>query len=117
MELGEFKGYIQTLPSGTKFEYSLSDPFSWRGDYSEVAFSISYTPSSREDILVKIESALTNEFSGYTGEKYRFRNHTKINFEENIRNLTDGGYAEDWLAELTDIGREERLIKLIFNNK
>jgi len=51
MELKEFKQHIESFPKGTKFSYGISKPFSWRGSYDEVAFSIIENEISREDIL------------------------------------------------------------------
>ena len=46
MELKNLKDYISSFPNETVFKYGISKPFSWRGSYDEVAFSIE-TPMTR----------------------------------------------------------------------
>lgn len=118
MQLGGLKMYIESFPEGTVFNYSLSDPFSWRGVYAEVAFSIERTTSTREELLIKIEKALTNTFYGYKGGEYQFDNHTTVNFEENRGSWSDGGYVNALIEEVTEekeyMTPEEKLTRLIF---
>ena len=117
MQLGEFKKYIESFLEGAMFDFSISEPFSWRGDYSEPAFSLSKTPSTREDILANIELALTNTFHGYKGGSYKFMESDYVNFESGFGRWSDGGYTQEWIEDLSgDDSRteEERLIKLMF---
>ena len=93
MNLQEFKEHFENAPEGKQFLYGISHPFSWRGDYSQVAFAITYGPMSREEILANIEEAYTNSFYGYKGGKYRYDDSTPINFEEKgYQNYSDGNY-------------------------
>lgn len=117
MQLGEFKKYIESFPEGTMFDFSISEPFSWRGSYCEPAFSLSKKQSSREDILKNVELALTNTFHGYKGGDYKFRESDYINFESEWRSWSDGGYTQQWIEDLTEDDtrtQEEKLIKLMF---
>lgn len=118
MNLGEFKKHIESFPNGHVFNYGISEPFSWRGVYAEVAFSIVKKETSREDIVAKIEAALTDEFEGWKGGKYRYNEYTSVNFEETQRNWSDGEYCQWAISEITkeDVCRtqEERLVKLAF---
>lgn len=118
MTLKEFKDYIESLPEKHKFGYGISNPFSWRGSYDEVAFSITDRPTYKEDILDKINSAYMNIFEGYKGGQYRYSDNTPIHFEDNIGDWTDGRYCSEKIAEIegSDIyqSQEERLVKLAF---
>ena len=67
MELKDFKQHISNFPKGTVFNYGISKPFSWRGSYDEVAFSLVESQMTREEILSNIELAYTETFNGYKG--------------------------------------------------
>lgn len=120
MNLGELKKYIESFPDGTRLEYSLSEPFSWRGVYAEVAFSIKDKQCTKEELLAKIEMALSDEFYGYKGGDFRYDEHTPVNFEEDCGSYTDGGYTEKKISEILKLSPasspEERLVKLAFKN-
>lgn len=120
MTLGELKQYVESLPAGSEFMRGLSDPFSWRGSYDEVAFAIEDTYCTREEILEKVEQALTKEFYGWKGGTYRYSNDTPINFEHEQRAWSNGDYTENWIDKLMEReprkSPEERLIKLLFKN-
>lgn len=120
MNLGELKKYIKSFPDGTRFEYSLSDPFSWRGSYDEVAFSIEEVSATKEELLEKITKAFTQEFCGYKGGDYRYNGQTPVNFEADESSYSDGGYVEDQISKILDLSLvsspEERLIKLAFKS-
>jgi hypothetical protein len=100
MKLIDLKKHIESFPNGKRFSFGLSDPFSWRGDYSEVAFSVLETPMSRAEILEKIERALNEEFIGYKGGEYRYNENTPVNFEKSARDWSDGNYAADFFLKL-----------------
>lgn len=118
MTLGELKSHIENHPNGTNFNYSLSNPFSWRGIYAEVAFAIEKIPSTKEELLKKVEMALNNTFTGYKGGDYKYSEYTDIHFEESIGRWTDGDYVRNLIEEITDeeqyVDDETKLIKLIF---
>lgn len=120
MNLGELKKYIESFPDGTRFEYSLSEPFSWRGVYAEVAFSIKGESCTKEELLAKIGVALTDEFYGYKGGNFKYNEYTPVNFEEDYRSWSDGGYTERMISELSETplatSPEERLVKLAFKD-
>jgi hypothetical protein len=119
MDLGQFKEYISKFPEGKIFTYGISKPFSWRGSYDEVAFAILESEMSRDDILSQINRALNGVFEGYKGGAFSYYESTKVNFEETIRNYTDGGYAGEWIAKIESTtaykSQEERLVNLAFN--
>ena len=71
MKLKDFKQHISNFPKLTEFNYGISKPFSWRGSYDEVAFSIVEYPMTREEILANIELAYTETFYGYKGGEYQ----------------------------------------------
>lgn len=119
MNLKELKEYLESFDKGTVFNFGLSNPFSWRGSYDEVAFNIVEEKTSKEDILSKIEMAYTQTFYGYKGGEYRYNEYTQVNYEEDIRSWTDGGYTEEWISKIegteTYKGPQDRLTKLLFN--
>lgn len=83
MTLGRLKKHIETFPNMYSFKWSLSDPFIWIADESEIAFSLLREGSTREKNLEKIEEALNlpniNEYSD-------------VNFEENYMSYSKGEY-------------------------
>lgn len=81
MELHELKKYISGFPEGKLFNYGISKPFSWRGSYDEVAFSIVEESMTREEILANIELAYTKTFYGYKGGEYQYNDYLMPNAE------------------------------------
>lgn len=118
MELGQFKKHIESFPKGTSFEFGISEPFSWRGVYAEVAFEMLEQPMTREEILANIELAYTTTFRGYKGGQYIYGDDTPINFESDYGSWTDGGYASHWISRIEDMEdyqtNEDRLVKIAF---
>jgi len=120
MTLIDLKEYFEKFPEKIKFDYGVSEPFSWRGRYDEVAFEILDQGMTREQILHNIKFAYIGEFSGYKGGKYEYDDFTEIHFEVDTSSYTDGGYVANWIAKLENkspnYSQEERLIKLAFSN-
>ena len=119
MELKDFKQHIWDFKTGTQFNFGITKPFSWRGSYGEVAFSIVESPMSREDILANIELAYTETFFGYKGGEYSYGDYTSVNFEEEGRgNYSDGDYTAKMISKLEGTSKyksqEDRLVKLAF---
>lgn len=119
MELKDLKQHILNFPEGTQFNYGISEPFSWRGIYDEVTFSIIEGSMTREEILKNIELAYTEKFYGYKGGEYRYSDWTTVNFEEEgSRYYSDGGYTAKMIAKIEKTeeyrSQEERLVKLAF---
>ena len=119
MNLKDFKEHISNYPNQTNFNYGVSKPFSWRGSYDKVGFSIVESPMTREEILVNIELAYTEIFSGYKGGDYEYSDYTTINFEGGGNSdYTDGEYVGQMIAKIEGgevyLSQEERLIKLAF---
>lgn len=119
MILKEFKDYISQIPENTEFEYGVSEPFSWRGSYDEVAFNIVKQPMSREAILINIELAYSGTFYGYKGGEYEYNDYTPVSFEEDRSCYTDGMYCSKWiekLGEKIEPSPEMELVKRAFTN-
>ena len=119
MELKEFKQQIEKAEMGKTFDFGISEPFSWRGIYAEVAFEMLEQPMTREEILANIEKAYSEEFYGYKGGTFRYDDHTEVHFESNSGSWTDGGYCANWIAKIEDDepyeSQEMRLVKLAFS--
>ena len=119
MTLGQLIEKINALESADKYAYTLSDPFSWRGSYCEVCFSIekAETPVGKEELLRKANLALAGVFYGYKGGTYTYDLDTKVNFEKSFRSYTDGGYAKDKVVEISVVEPmdiEEQLVYAAF---
>ena len=121
MNLGQFEQHIKSFPEGTIFKYGISEPFSWRGVYAEVAFQMLEESMTREQILERIQEAYNGIFVGYKGGEYRYCETTDVNFECDYGRYTDGGYTSQWIAKLEETepyqSQEERLVKLAFSNR
>ncbi len=119
MKLQDFKEYISNFPIRTVFNYGISEPFSWRGDYSEVAFAITKGKTSREGILSSIQLAYEERFAGYKGTINEYDGCTPIHFEKGCKYYTDGKYSWDKIAEIEGSEAyksvEEKLVKLAFH--
>lgn len=77
MTIKELKNYFEDT---VNLKFYLTDVFSWRGSYDEVAF----TPSkqgSRKESLTLIERALTEVFRGWKGGHYVYDETTEVHFE------------------------------------
>ena len=119
MRLIEFKNYITSFEAGTVFDYGISEPFSWRGYYYEVAFEfLRETPMTREEILFNIEKAYTETFRGYKGGDYEYNDMTPVNFEIDESSNSDGNYCRKAIAFLDDdkvyLSQEMELIEKAF---
>lgn len=118
MKLKDFKQHIESFHKETIFDFGISQPFSWRGVYSEVAFEMLEQPMTKEEILANIELAYTETFEGYKGGEFRYNDHTDIHFETDCGSWTDGGYTSRWIAKFENkqayLSQEERLVKLAF---
>ena len=118
MELKEFKQQIEQAEVGKTFDYGISEPFSWRGSYNEVAFEILEQPMTREELLANIEKAYTGVFYGYKGGEYTYEDYTEVHFEEDSGRYTDGGYCAEMIAKIEGgenyQSQEMRLVKLAF---
>ena len=119
MTLKEFKNYIESFQNSAKFKYGISDPFSWRGSYSEVAFEVLETPMEKEVILERINKAYSETFIGYKGGEFQYYDYTDVNFEVDHGSYTDGEYCAEMISKIENerqyASQEERLIKKAFN--
>lgn len=118
MTLGELKNRFEEMQKGKILAYKLSEPFSWRGIYAEVAFEILEEDSTREENLEKIERALTEEFYGYKGGEFKYNEDTEIHFESDESAYSDGGYSRNLIQRIKGEEQfetvEEELVNLIF---
>ena len=119
MNLFELKDFFQSKKEGSIFSYGLSEPFAWRGAYAEVAFNVIKEETSREDILKCIDMAYSNEFIGYKGGEYYYKDSTNVNFEEDNGRYTDGGHCSQLIAEIEGtkpfVSNEARLVNIAFS--
>lgn len=72
--------------------------FSWRGIYSEVAFTPSKT-GSKEESLEMIEMALTEEFEGWKGGVFTYDLYTRVHFEKQMQDCFDDALYEVLLKD------------------
>ena len=118
MTLLDFKLYIESLPNNIQFKYGISEPFSWRGSYDEVAFSIIEKETSKQDVLDKINLAYTQTFIGYKGGKFEYYDQTPVNFESGTNRFTDKSYVAEKISEIEGGSSyrdlEEKLVKIAF---
>lgn len=116
MTLGEMKELF--LKSNQEIlDYGVSEPFSWRGSYDEVAFRIERNVSKKE-CLDRIFKALNDKFYGYKGGEFYFNEHTPVNFESSSDSYSDGEYREEIITEVEGCGGSDRdlyLTKLMVN--
>lgn len=117
MTLKELKAHIASFPDGHVFDWSLSAPFSWRGLFEEVAFSLYNVPSTKEEALTKVDSAFRGFFTGYKGGSYKFDESTVVNFEDSQSNYTDGEYAVEKLFEVLGIDTSTKDLNLLLISK
>lgn len=96
MILEELKNRIESYPSEV-MDFCLSEPFSWRGSYDEVCFSLNTTETSKKDNLKMINKALKETFHGWKGGEYRYNKNTTVNFEESRNAYSDGYYLQIFL--------------------
>ncbi len=100
MTLQGLKDYFEQFPNGTVFGIALSEPFSWRGIYAEVAFSIEERESTKEENLSKIRKALTETFIGWKGGEYSYKPYTEVHFEAGHGEWSDGDYVRNWIEKI-----------------
>lgn len=119
MELKKFKEHIEEAENEKIFGYGISEPFSWRGSYDEVAFEIIEQPMRREDILANIQKAYNGKFYGYKGGEFTYQDYTEVHFEEDSSSWSDGGYCAEIISKIEGgepyQSQEFRLIKLAFS--
>ncbi len=119
MNLKELKDYFEEMPKGVVFKFELSDPFSWRGSYDEVCFSIAIGESNREKALKCINEAYEGVFVGWKGGEYQYNDFTPVNFETEEGSYSGGDYCRRLIEEIQDepefIDYEHKLVNLAFN--
>lgn len=118
MTLKELKDYIESFNDGKVFEFGISEPFSWRGIYAEVAFDLVMSSMTKQEMMSHIQMAYDNTFYGYKGGDYRYGDYTEIHFERDYSAYTDGGHVGKLIAAIEKSeayqSQEERLVKTAF---
>jgi hypothetical protein len=99
MTLGQLKKFIEDKPDNYISPTKLTDVFSWRGSYDEVAFSLSKEECTKQELLEVINKAYTETHYGYKGGEYKYADWTDVHFEEYYGTYTDGGYFQDYYNE------------------
>ena len=89
MKLQELYDYFdkQTNP-----KFFLTDVFSWRGNYEEVAFTPSVT-GTKDTTMQLIKRALRHQFKGYKGGVYKYNKNTEVHFEFSPELYNDSAYG------------------------
>nr|DAR63522.1 MAG TPA: hypothetical protein [Caudoviricetes sp.] len=85
MVIADLKEYFEKAENP---KFYLTDVFSWRGCYDEVAF-IPSKNGSKEDSLRQIDRALTETFDGWKGGEYTYEDYTDAHFETEERGYSD----------------------------
>lgn len=117
LTLGKLKEGFEKLDPNKVLEIGISEPFSWRGSYDEVAFSIIKNVTVKE-CLDNIEKAFTETFYGYKGGEYKYFDKTPVNFESDSGRYSGGSYAEYVIDEYfyeESSSVESKLANCIFN--
>ena len=118
MTLLEFKELVEKTQNEV-LKYGISEPFSWRGSYDEVAFEVIKEETKKEDVLANIKKAYEGTFYGYKGGEYKYEDYTDVNFEYDTSSYTNGGYCANIIAEIEDTipykSEEHRLATLAFS--
>jgi len=118
MNLKELRDYFDNMVKGTEFNFKLSEPFSWRGSYDEVCFSIEKIRSTREEALINIDMAFESEFIGWKGGEYYYNDFTDVNFEGGEGEYSDKQYCQNLISEIQEEPEypdyENKLVYLAF---
>ncbi len=93
LTLEDLKNKYMQMNSKTILPFGISEPFSWRGSYEEVAFAI-VEDISVEDCLEHIDQALNNTFEGWKGGEFEYDLFTEVHFEEYAGGYSDGLYSK-----------------------
>ncbi|CAH9013733.1 conserved hypothetical protein [Vibrio phage 277E43-1] len=106
LTLGKMKEYYENKPYDLVLPYGISEPFSWRGVYAEVAFSIKEHVTVAE-CLEHVEEALSNTFEGWKGGEFAYDESTEVHFECGEGAYTDSGYAKRQMLEIEEAFGEQ----------
>ena len=118
MTLLEFKELVEKTQKKV-LKYGISEPFSWRGSYDEVAFEVIKEETKKEGVLSNIKKAYDGVFRGYKGGDFTYEDYTDVNFEYDTSSYTNGGYCADIISEIEGTipykSEEHRLATLAFS--
>lgn len=73
-------------------KFFLTDVFSWRGNYEEVAFTPCVT-GTKDTTMQLIKRALRHQFKGYKGGVYKYNKDTEVHFEFSPELYSDSAYG------------------------
>lgn len=114
MTIEYFKNHIESYPDGYMFPYSISNAFIWKGNFTQVGFSLALKSSTKESILENI-----NTYMNLGSDTNSFGLETFVNFEPNPNRVSEGLYTEQWLEYVKDINgiysKEQELVNLLFS--
>jgi hypothetical protein len=118
MLLKELQDYFKGFEENHTFDFGLSQPFSWRGSYDEVAFAVIDKPYTREEILSNIQMAYAKTYTGYKGGEFEYYDYTEVHFEQDSSAYTNGEYARQWIESIVKEPQfqtlQERMVRLMF---
>ena len=100
MTLKELKAHFEAFQPDHIFEYTLSMPFSWRGSYNQVAFSVDKGSMTAEEALRSVNFAYSTGFEGYKGGEFYYNDETHVHFENEYGAYSDGGYTLRKIIEI-----------------
>lgn len=99
----DLKHYFEAFPKNHTFNFKFDDWGTFRGDYSEVFYSIKEEKSTVEEIIEVINTSIREESRGYKGTFLGcFHNLTFINFESSNKSFSDGGYVREKIYRYDD---------------
>ena len=90
MTIFDLKEYFKNTEEPKFF---LKNYFSWRGNYSEIAFTPS-THGSKEDTLSLLEDATRRTCTGWKGGEYNYDDDTSVHFEFYEADIGDNALYE-----------------------
>ena len=110
--------FIEKFPENKVFEFSFSEPFSYKADPSTIAFSIEEKEITKNDLLKRIEKVFEMSFSTFWRKNIKYSDDTDVIFEKGSEEWTDGGYTISWINKLYERKSfesfEEKLLEMLF---
>jgi hypothetical protein len=79
MNLGQLKKLLESQPLDRECEYGFGEPHSYRGYYDQVSFPPEGYVTIKK-MLMYVERALREEFTGYKGGEFNYDLTTPVNF-------------------------------------
>lgn len=111
LTLRQLREYIEEYPYET-MPLKLGEPFSWRGVYAEVGFSLDTVEVSKQENLARINEAFIEEFRGYQGGIYEYTGKSYVNFECDESCYTNGAYFKNFISANKDNYAVKKIFRL-----